>query len=848
MEGTMVVQYQPWKWSVPEGGTSGKRHLSRQDAHDRVTGQAVYTKDIYLPGMLHAKILTSPYAHSKIVRMDTSKAEALPGVRDILRYDDPNIARDNVTGVYVSNAFNILTLPGIGDFYQHPMGVAVVADDEETCDRALRMIKIEWEEQPFILDMKESLKPDAPKIMTEVRRLEPTAREPNTIVTRDVMIGDVEKGFAEADAVLEYTIKKAMNSPAGVEPLVCVAQWRGDFLDIWVHHNYNFQTALSSENSPSTAFDRIGRERPPLPASPMSTAPKGEKPAAVETAPLPPGLETPAVPRDTGRDTMPPFTHWSKITLTFPYQGSLFGGISWLAYSYCFIRLAVILAKRAAGRPVKLTYDESIFYCGGDDDGTYTCKVGAKKDGTITAYDWHVVGATNGATEKTHESTAIPNVRGSQEWAFTNRNYVACWRHGAHCCVPHNLMFDRVAAEFGLDPTEVALKNDGCEGHDWAWVTQYQKENGFPQRQSLKEVIELGRKAIDWNRKWHTPGTKRLPNGRMHGLGFTSINEWSYNLMGTPALPCLILRDGAVSIVGARSDHGMDSDSGFRQCVAAEMGMKYEDTTIQERRSDNNTFIFSGPGGAFGTTATTPQLVLGARELKRKILQYAVTPRMDRGQMTAFFPEKKPEDLDIRDSIVFEKANPGNQKPVREIASAFWIADPAISHPAAGSMAGTTSGGKPDTRTYAMPRQAHFIEVEVDTETGQVDVASIVCVNDVGHVFNIKGAEGQQYGGAIMGLSRSATEEKIWCPRTGVALNHDLIGYHFGTMNDYPTVQCILNESHLGYSTYGACGVGEDAGASMSGITAGAVYNAIGKWIYDYPITPDKVLKALGKI
>ena len=147
-----------------------------------------------------------------------------------------------------------------------------------------------------------------------------------------------------------------------------------------------------------------------------------------------------------------------------------------------------------------------------------------------------------------------------------------------------------------------------------------------------------------------------------------------------------------------------------------------------------------------------------------------------------------------------------------------------------------------------MARQAHFIEVEVDTETGMVDVLNMVCVNDVGHVFNPQGAEGQQYGGAIMGLGRSATEEKIFCPRTGVGLNYDHIGYHLGTMNDYPPIQCILNESHLGYSTYGACGIGENIGASVSAITSPAIHNAIGKWIYDFPITPEKVLRALGKI
>jgi CO/xanthine dehydrogenase Mo-binding subunit len=99
-----------------------------------------------------------------------------------------------------------------------------------------------------------------------------------------------------------------------------------------------------------------------------------------------------------------------------------------------------------------------------------------------------------------------------------------------------------------------------------------------------------------------------------------------------------------------------------------------------------------------------------------------------------------------------------------------------------------------------------------------------------------------------MGLGRSATEEHVWCPRTGVALNFDLINYHIGTMNDYPPSTCLINESHLGYSAFGSMGVGENTGAAMSGITASAIYNATGKWVMDYPTTPDRVLKALGKI
>ncbi len=807
--GGAMAEYRPWTWKAPENSDDVKGGITRQDARARVSGQAVFTQDIYLPGMLYAKILLSPYAHARIASIDTSKAEALMGVRDILKYDDPDIRLENGTGPWfeVASQYNILTLPGISDFYQHPMGVVVVADSEEICDRALRLVKIEWEERPFILEMEESLKPTAPEIMTEVQRLSPNAKSPNTVTTDSVEIGNVEKGFAEADKIIEYKITRARNSPAGVEPMVCVAQWKDDFLDLWVHHQDIPQYVLTSSST--------SRDNP-----------------------------------------QPPLADWTKITLTMPYQGSWYGGLSWLAYSYSFIRLAVILARRAGGKPVKLLYDESGYYCGGDDAGTYTCKVGAKKDGTITATHWHMIGIRNPAVEKTHISTKIPNILGTQEWALINKGHSMCFRHGAHTCVPHNVMFDRVAAELGLDPTDVALKNDGCRGHDWDWVMRYQKENGFPQRWSLKEVIEKGKKAIGWDEKWHPPGIKKLAGGRMHGMGFMHVNEWNWPAPGPGvSYACLTLRHGKAAIIGVRCDMGIDTESGARQCVASEMGLRYEDTVIQERRSDNSNFHLWEPGGSFGTSYITTQLILAARELKQKILGYAVQPqpalitsKYNTSGGPALFPGMKPEDLDIKDSMVFEKANPGNRKTVREVADPFWAFDPPISHPVSGTVSGLTVDGKPAPELYVMARQAHFIEVEVDTETGMMEVTNTVCVNDVGHLFNPEGAAAQQYGGAVMGLGRSATEEHIFCSRTGVALNYDLIGYHMGTMNDYPPAQCLVNESHLGYAAYGAYGIGENIGAAMSGITASAIFNATGKWVLDYPTTPDRILKALGKI
>jgi CO/xanthine dehydrogenase Mo-binding subunit len=815
---------QPWTWKVPESSESIKRTMTRQDAHERVSGQAAYTRDIYLPGMLYAKILTSPYAHAKIVSMDTSQAEALTGVRDILKYEDPDISKDYQNGADISGAYSIPTLPGTGDFYQHPMGVVVVADSEEICDQAFRLIKIQWEERPFVLDMEEAAKADAPKIMAGNKRMGfmgfggSKNNNPNVITSEEREIGNIEEGFKEADKIIEYTIKRGMNSPAGVEAMACVAQWRGDFLDLWVHHQPNPQTDLSSPDMMSMGMPPFGRQGAPPP---------------------------------------PVFAHWSKITVTFPYQGSWFGGLAWLAYSTSFVRLAAILAKRAVNKPVKLLYDESGFYCGGDEAGTYNCKVGAKKDGTITAYHWHVFGARNPAVDKTYECTKIPNIRGTHVWPFTNKGFQECFRHGAAACVPHNVMFDHVAAEFGLDPTAVALTNDGCQGHDWDWVTNYQKENGFPQRHSLKEVIEMGKQAIGWDRKWHAPGARKLPNGKMHGMGFTSVNEWHWGAGAmsfvSNSFACLMFRDGKVTIVGMRSDMGIDTESAYRHCVAAELGMKYEDVLLQERRSDNSAFCLAQPSGSSGTVNATLQLVYAARELKQQILERAAAPTpgfmFGFGAAPASASAKKPEDFDIKDSMVYEKANPDKKRPLGDVAGGFMTPSPLIAHPDVNSPIKMMSNGMSMMqRNYVMGRQAHFIEAEVDTETGMVQVTSVVCVNDVGHLFNRKGAEAQQYGGAVMGMGKSATEEKVYCPRTGVGLNLDHINYHFGTMNDYPTVQCFLDESHTGYGVYGSFGIGENIGAAMAAITSSAIYNATGKWILDYPITPDKVLKALGKI
>jgi len=144
-------------------------------------------------------------------------------------------------------------------------------------------------------------------------------------------------------------------------------------------------------------------------------------------------------------------------------------------------------------------------------------------------------------------------------------------------------------------------------------------------------------------------------------------------------------------------------------------------------------------------------------------------------------------------------------------------------------------------------RQAHFVEVEVDSETGEVEVARIANANDVGKAINPDAVEGQQYGGAVMGVSRVRTEQVVYCPATGVILNGNLIDYKINTMLDCGPIDTIIVETGMGYGPYGSTGIGEDVATVVPFALYNAVHNAIGKWV-DLPATPEKVLKALGKI
>jgi len=722
----------------------------------------------------------------------------LPGVWDVFTYDDVELKSNwfnykffsgmvvgdsdsdmkyTKAGIDVNGPIaDAYTKVDVANWNGQPMGIIVVAESEEKCDIALKLIKIDWEQLPWILDVEDTLKAGAPVLFPELTPDNNLRRE--TVLT----YGDMEKGFQEAERTIEFKVEHDEMSWAGTEAMVAVAEWKGDQLECWFHGQDPKQNA-------SQAIEKIIKV--------------------------------------------------NKLTVHTPLNGGIFGGLSWMGAPETMIMISALAAKRT-GRPVKSLYDHSHFHGFEEALGSYYFKIGFKNNGKITAVQLHYIGACliGNTVGKLHQASNIPSIRCTQSITHHNRGPVGPQRAGAPECTVVTAVYEHVAGELGVDPTTIAVINDGCNGKDMAWINEYvKKSQGFdPNRDSLKEVLEAGKKAIDWDNKWHQPGTKKLPNGKYHGLGCMWAEAWAHAWNSNEKIGLNMLRDGTVNIVARGCENGTHRPSTYTQIVATELGMRYED--VNWKHMDDPGFDVAGLGSSSGLLRNSVPLVQASRKLKQIILECAVKPRggIMGPALGPIFPDKKPEELDLRDSEIFEKVNPAKRKPVTTVAAFF-----------ANQLFVMDTGGASTEKKYIMGRQAYFVEVEVDPDTGEIETKKVVIARDCGRVFNPDSCDQQLYG-VYQGLGRSSTEVVYHDPRTGIKLNDNLIDYPQLTMNDIQSVDIKKIETGLGYGPYGMIGLGESAACCTMTITGPAIYNAIGKYVDSFPTTPDKVLKALGKL
>lgn len=784
----------------------GKRGVTRLDGYEKASGKAIYTIDVQLPGMLHMRFLTSPFPHAEIRSMDTSRAEALPGVRAVLRYDDPDLPPGADLGGHAPSSVPILS--GVAYFEGEEVGVAVAADTEAIAEEALNLIKIEWIQRPFVIDTEKAFDPDSPLANPD---LYPDGNYYNQGILDIDELGDVEKGFAEADIILEFKSQRRLHTWIGPERPCGVFRWNGEYPEVWVKQ----QRPHICKRVISSWFGGI----------PMN-----------------------------------------RIQIHCLYQGASFGGWSQVPWNMGGHYCAAMVAKRT-GRPVKWIFNRrEDFYGGQMDEGVYFYKVGAKKGGEIIAVKVRAILSNLlfpvfGVAKHFLENTKIPNIYGKTEAVQANKGINVPTRcEQASNSSSLTLVFSRVADALGMDPTEVALINDGADGHDMEWLNNKKKELGFNIRDSLRECIDKGKTAIEWEKNWHGPGKRRLSNGRMHGLGFAWTHEWEDSGGSSEIAIRLERNDGTATILGMRCDNGVNAETAYCQVAADELGMKVGDVFYRPHFDPG--FFTMTPDSSTNMSVNGFAVRNAARLLKRRILEAATRPtgQTQRGNFPAPFEGYGPDDLNIKESAIFVKEDPANRMTLADLVQPGGAEGPMCHSPEMGKGAQRSNFSAPlfahsyqvQQGAYAscrlrFCRQAHFLEVEVDTDTGRVIVTRVVNVNDVGKVVSWESCEGQQYGGTYMGIGRGLYEEVVHDPVTGVMLNGNLLDYKISTMNDLGHITTELLESGMGYGPYGIVGIGEDIATVVPPLIGPAVHNAVGIWIDEFPITPAAILRALGK-
>ncbi|MGD0663098.1 MAG: molybdopterin cofactor-binding domain-containing protein [Syntrophorhabdales bacterium] len=776
------------------------RRVQRKDGREKASGYAIYTSDLQLPGMLHLRILTCPYPHARIREMDTTRAQTMPGVRAVLRFDDPELPEKADMSGHFGKAGERPepVLQRVGYWQGMPMGVAVAADTEDIANDAVRLVDIEWEERPFNLDLEEALRPDAPLSNPESypdgNEVPPFGRQ------RVKLYGDPDRAFREAERVIEFRMGREQETWISPERPCGVFRWNGDYPEVWLKH-----------------------QRPHL-----------AKRQFAEFF----GVKV------------------SQVTVHCLYQGGSFGGWSQMAWNMQPNYIAGILSKRT-GRPVRWQFDRREDFAGaGVDHARYLVKAGFKNDGTIVAVAASSWFSKDGYSHVDHfiENTAVRDIFQECNGAICNilnGTAIRCEQIPNVFCL--TAVFGHVAEALQMDPTLLALRNDGCDGRPMNELGPEKIARGFKSRDSLKECLQAGKKAIGWDKLWHLPGKKRLANGRMHGLGFAWTHEWS-DSSGSAAIGIRIERDdGSARILGLRCDNGVCAETAYCQIAADELGFRYED--VQYRPFEESGFTPMTPDCSTNLSINGWATRNAARQLKRKILEVATTHRIPERPEMGYIPPfegYKPEDLDIKDSMIYVKAEPSKTLSMAELVRPAHYRgkmDIGSTEPlfAYGWHNQQGQGRWPEGARPIFVRQTHFIEVEVDADTGEVHVVRVVNVNDVGKAINPDAVEGQQYGGTIMGVSRVRTEQVVYCPVTGVILNGNLIDYKISTSLDCGPIDPIIVETGMGYGPYGSTGIGEDVATVTPFAFYTAVHNAIGKWV-DLPATPDRVLKALGKI
>ena len=728
--------------------------VPREEAWSKVTGSAVYTSDLKLPGCLEAKVLRSPYPYARILKIDTSQAKKLQGVRAVITAQDlPNKPFGN--GIQDQPVFARERVRFVGERV-----AAVAADDIDIALEALSLIQVEYEELPSITDPLEAMIPGATLLHPELntyRKDNKVSDIPNVVDHVIYGIGDLEVGFAKAELIYEHTFRTQVVHSGYLEPHVCMVEVGSDkAVKVW-----------SNNKAPFELRDKLAK---------LISLP------------------------------------FSKVEVIYGNIGGDFGGKGAIMDEPICYYLAL-----ATQKPVRLamTVEEELFAANPRHATMITVKSGMLKDGTLVARHAEVIsdaGAYAGANSnpivggirRALGAYRIPHARIDGYAVYTNTV------PAGHCRAPGDPQVyfaveshtDLLAHAIGMDPLEFRRRNVLLPGDTSPTGLKWEGINAL-------QVLEMAADKVNWDKR------QKLTNV---GYGI-ALTERPTGLGGSAAA-VMLHADGSATVVSGFTDPGTGSSTVLRQIVANELEMSLTQVSITGGSTAMVPFD-NGSGSSRVTHLTGHSVRLAAQDALNQAKQLAASQFMVAEDQVSYrsglFLAPDKDGMSLLE--VFAKA--GKAKNVI-IGRGSFIAE----------------------KSKSSCFNAQVAEVEVDTETGHVNVRRVLAVNDIGKALNPLAVKSQVEGAVIQGLGFAMNEE---LPHSkGHPIVRGLANYKIATCLDAPPVDSYLLEEDLGPGPYGAKAIGEHGIAATAPAIANAIYDAIGVRILDLPITPEKILQALA--
>jgi CO/xanthine dehydrogenase Mo-binding subunit len=728
----------------------------RPDGIDKVTGRAKYGADAFAPGQLVGLILRSPHAHARIRKIDTSKAEKLPGVKAVLTSADLPDLTDGDRNMY--DMLENCMARGKALYDGHAVA-AVAAIDMATAKKALKLIKVDYEKLPHVTDVDEAMKPGAPVIHDNVftEGVEPKPTKPSNVSKRSEFgHGDVEAGFREADVIIEKSYRTEQTHQGYIEPHACLANVGPDGQgELWVTTQGHF--VFRNQCAQLLGMDI------------------------------------------------------AKLRVTASEIGGGFGG-----KTHIWMEPVALALSRKANRPVKVVMTrEEVFRGSGPTCSTsIDVKIGAKRDGTITAASAvlrYQNGAFPGPWAELGAMTAyacydLKNVKTVAYEVIVNRPKVAAYRapSAPMAAFAVESTVDEVAKAIGMDPVDFRIKNAAKQGTKSSYGPTY-------------GLIGIGATLEAVKNHPHM----KAPLGKNQGRGM-ACGFW-FNFGGQTCTDINIGVDGTVTLTVGTVDVG-GSRASLSLIAAEELGIPYEQVkcNVADTGTLGHNDMTDGSRGTFSSGMAT---VLAARNAIQVLRERA-----------AKMWEIPVEDVVWEDGHAKAKGEGrGNLSPLslKEIAAAA----PNTGGPIAGHNEIVADGA-------GVSFASHICDVEVDPETGRTRVIRYTVVQDAGKAIHPDYVEGQFQGGAAQGIGWALNEEYVY-GADGRLQNPGFLDYRIPVCSDLPFIDTQILEIPNPNHPYGVRGVGETSIVPPLAAIANAVSNAFGVRMTHVPMSPPRILKAL---